>query len=451
MRLPGSNNTKPPELRPDISAPLPGSARPIPRSSDGKVPPNPMPIDRTGIPENEYPHNRPVPNNLVMRNAQGGVELMRLMPGSRLAEPMPMAQPDRSGLVHIDSVSWPANNHATDKLHSLKNAHTQSLNDLNTAKMNAAGAPGMSPQELRRHRKAGTAQIHDLERAERHARRSVDVYKSRFSRELGTEAEFRMAKAADAKRNWHPPVPSGRPEVPVSVPLRPGAPAKSKAPELPTIKERGDSPESLHLPPGVKVSDGVMDSAPSKLGPHQQRFAQLSDEYRSAKNEYHGMKPESSRYSREDMALARRTYKDADHAVRSYMKSNRNELDRERQGLPLPEPKGLTGVEREGLRLALREQGREYDRFPEFPTAGTPHGSSNASNAAATGSRTPPGPPMTPIVPRPLENPRAVEVPRPPEGPIQRPSNPAPDHPRNIGNIPSHPGDREFGLDYYGI
>src|SRR4051812_43469076 len=86
MRIPGFNKPKAAPEKPVISAPIPGSMLKIVPNRDGSVPANPAPGDHTGMPHNEYPHNRPVPNNLLMRREGGGVELLHLPQGASLVE-----------------------------------------------------------------------------------------------------------------------------------------------------------------------------------------------------------------------------------------------------------------------------------------------------------------------------------------------------------------------------
>ncbi len=441
MRL-GASKPKTSEPKPVISAPIAGSMRKMVPNRDGSVPPNPMPGDRTGRPHQEYPHNRPALNNLTMRRGDGGLELLRLPSGSRLSEPMP-ASPSRSDSVDIASLGWPQNNRDTDQLHRLKDAHTQSLTDLNNARM---AYPRLTSEEKRtldpsalKARKREIAQelkahegtLKGLERAEHQARREVDVFKGRFSKELSAEANFRQSQrptSHGSMLSMNDAAPSApRPRAPKALP----GPEGSRAPTLPTIPERDPSPERIELPRGARFSDGRMESS-AKLGPVKQRLADLQEEYRSAKNIYHGMKPESARYTPGQLSAARQRYKDADTAFIAYRKGNKASLALEEKGHELPPL--------DELRQLLHP--RSNDNYPAFPATGTSAGSVLAPGTGS-GQRTPeyrPGPSAIPSIPPPPPT-----VPDFRQDPIQRTSAPAPDHPRNRTAGP------EYGLDYYGL
>jgi hypothetical protein len=412
----GFRKSRPPQAPkplPKISEPIPGSAKRIP-DARGAVPPNPAPAPRPALPRNEYPHNRPVPNNVLLRKDDGRLELFHLPPGSvvvREGEAMSHARPP-SDRVDIGTAGWPANNHTTNKWVSLKEAHSQAYLKLETARLHqpsltADEKKNLAPAELKARKKEiahqakdKKAELHGLEKDERQAKRNLDVFKGRFSRELRTEADFRASRPGPSRERQPSPELQG-PVVPTSYREAPAPFGKSKAPTLDSIPERPDSSLDIRkFPPGIRPADGVMtDSSVSKMGPHERQLNGLRGEYRDAKNAYHGMKAESATYSPETMSTARARYKSADAALTGYMKEHRGLVEMERRG-------ELANLD--DLRAALRP-GQGGDRFPAFSGAQPGMGMDSL---------------IHPDLP-PMQHPAA--------DPIFRPSAPGPDHPRNRG------------------
>ena len=431
MRIPGTPKPEASRPRPEISAPIPGSLRKIVPNRDGSIPANPLPGDTTSRPHNEYPHNRQVPNNLLMRREDGGLNLVRLPQGARLSEPMPM-EPARSDSVDVGSLGWPQNNRNTDRLHQLKDAHNQSIIDLNDARLahprlTDREKQSLSPLQLRvrkaeiaHEQKASSQQIHLLEKSERQARRNIDVFKSRFSKELTAETDYRQSRPA-ASHGSMLPGPLAESPVPRTGPrIAPKGPEGARKPSLDSIPERSDSPTHMDLPYGSVASDGRMDSK-SSLRPLAQGLEDHREEYRTAKNAYYGMKPEASRHAPEDLKAARDRYKRAEADLSAYRKGNKASMKLEERGHELPPM--------DELRELLHP--RTNDNYPAFP--------------GATGSGSTRPSPSTSGMHTPVEAEGPSSIPMLPHAPMDRPSAPTPDHPRNRRD------DQSYGLDYYGI
>lgn len=370
-------NKQPPEPRPrpQISEPVPGSGRRFAPNPDGSVPPNPLPGGATGRPHNEYPHNQPVPNPLLMQRGDGSYRLERMPQGATLDQPMPSARP-QDDTVPIAQLGWPQNNHTTNTLNRLRGEHRQALQNLEEARM---GLPYISDaekstltksglkerkKEVAEGKKAAKPAIHGLEKAERHARRAVDVYRSRYSKELRTEADFREKRASSSRESLGDAealAPHASLLETPAVPRRPGpsvAPfGRSSRPDLPTIPEREPSPPTM--PPNGERAASRMESRDDS-GPATRRLNELKDEYRSAKNAYYGMKPESAKHDPADVRAARDRYKRAEADLDSFRSENRFSLHLESQGHVLPST--------DELRQMLHP--RTNDNYPRFPGPG---------------------------------------------------------------------------------
>jgi hypothetical protein len=244
MRL--FKNTPPPtpKPRPDISAPVTGSGRSIasPGSASRPVPPNPTPPAHTRLPQNEYPHNRSVPNTVMFQGSEGKAQLLHLPPGAKLASPM--GAPPSAPAEHTAGPGWPANNHFTKK-----------YNDLRKVESEAHHAYQSAPKQDKR----------EFKKAYNQARRETLVFKQRHSRSLGTEADFReqagkasraqakaehKALAQEAASRPRPPV---TPEVPQRD-LRPQA-GFSKASKAPGLEPIPEHPPEMRFPPGTRTAD----------------------------------------------------------------------------------------------------------------------------------------------------------------------------------------------------
>lgn len=437
-------NKPTPAPRPEISPPIPGSGRRFAKNSDGSVPPNPLPGASTAMPHNEYPRNRPVPNSIMLPKTGGGFELIKLPPGSALSKPMPQAHA-RTDEVDIHSLGWPRNNRDTNRLRDLKEEHKTALKDLDAARLrqpylSAEEKKTLPPdqirirkQEIAAGRKASKEEIHGLEKAERQARRNMEVFQGRFSKELRTEANYRESAAStSAHGSLFLPADAALPATPTRN-RSASAPApfgRSQAPNLETIREQTPTPPILDMPPGASLYHGLMESA-SSLGPVERKHESLKQGLRTAKNAYHGMKPESALHSRDAMATARTRYKEAESDLAAFRKQNKFSLRLEAQGTPLPDI--------DELRRMLHP--RTNDMYPFFPGAASASVSPETSRGPS-GMHTPLEAPLRPFA--------SSDMPALPDGPILRPSAPGPDHPRNIASQ-SAPRQDQFGLDYFGI